>query len=135
MTVTWSAGIRNAMLDCWEQAIGPDALFRLYTGDPPTHVSDPQTGTKLAEFELEGDWSLPAAGGVKGIAALPLGTPGLALGIAGHYAIYASDGVTCHERGTITGTGGGGDAIINNTSIDVGQTVNLISFQKTMSGA
>jgi hypothetical protein len=135
MTVTWSDTVRNAMLDQWETSIGVSAIVRIYSGAAPTHVSDAQTGTKLAEFALASDWAGPSASGVKAMTGTPLSTTGIAAGTAGHYAIYATDGTTCHERGSITATGGGGDMTIDNTSIAVGQTVKVTQFQKTMPGA
>lgn len=135
MTVTWSDAVRNAMLDGWEVALGVSAILRIYSGAAPTQVSDAQTGTKLAEFTLASDWAGNAAGGVKAMTGTPLSTTGITNGTAGHYAIYASDGVTCHERGSITVTGGGGDMTIDNTSIASGQTVKITAFQKTMPGA
>jgi hypothetical protein len=137
MTVTWSAAVRNTMIDAWETAIGGTPFLRIYTGAPPAHTADAQTGTLLAEYHLGANWADDAAGGVKALAALslPLTTVGLALGNAGHYVIVATDGVTTHERGTVTASGGGGDATIDNVSIAIGQTVKVTSFQKTMPGA
>src|SRR5438876_250387 len=125
MAVTWSDTVRNTMLDAWETALGVSAILRVYTGAPPTHVSDAQTGTKLVEYALASDWASAAAGWVKAISGTSLSSVGLAAGSAGHYAIYASDGTTCHERGTVTATGGGGDMTIDNVSIAVGQTVKV----------
>lgn len=133
MTVTWADSTRNAMLEAWETDIGASAIFRIYTGAPPLHVADAQTGTKLAEFTLAADWATAASGGVKGLANLPLSTTGLADGNAGHYAIYASNGTTCKERGTVAAAGA--DAIIDNIAIATGQTVKVTGFQKTMPGA
>lgn len=36
-----------------------------------------------------------------------------------------SSGTVCHEQGTITATGGGGDMTVDNTSIASGQTVTV----------
>jgi hypothetical protein len=135
MTVTWSNTVRNAMLDAWEVAIGVSAILRIYTGAPPATVATAESGTLLAEFTLASDWAGNAAGGIKSLSGTPLSTTGLAAANAGHYSLYAADGTTCHERGTVTVTGGGGDATIDNISIAIGQTVKVTAFQKTMPGA
>lgn len=135
MTVTWSNAVRDQMLDQWEAALGVSAILRIYSGAPPTQVSDAESGTLLAEFTLAADWAGASAAGVKAMTGVPLSTTGVAAGTAGHYSIYASNGTTCHERGTITATGGGGDMTIDNTSIAIGQTVKITQFQKTMPGA
>ena len=80
---------------------------------------------------MASDWAAAASGGSKALNNLPLSTTGLAPGTAAHYRIYASDGTTCHEQGSITATGGGGDMTIDNTSIASGQTVNITGFTKT----
>ena len=80
---------------------------------------------------MASDWAAVASGGSKALNNLPLSTTGLAAGTAAHYRIYASDGTTCHEQGSITATGGGGDMTIDNTSIASGQTVSITGFTKT----
>jgi hypothetical protein len=135
MPVKWSAVLRNALLDTWESAIGASAIIRVYTLAPPADVAAAETGVLLAEFILAADWAAAAAGGVKALSGVPLETVGVAAGTAGHYTIYASNGTTRHEQGTITVTGGGGDMTIDNAVIAIGQTVKITSFQKTAPGA
>lgn len=50
---------------------------------------------------------------------------------AAHYR-FKNAADTEREEGTITATGGGGDATIDNTSIAVGQTVTVNTFTRTM---
>jgi len=47
---------------------------------------------------------------------------------AGHFRIYASDGTTQHLQGTVSGTGGGGDMELDNTTIALGQSVTVTAF-------
>ncbi len=58
----------------------------------------------------------------------------LGTGTAGHYRIVDSAGTTCHEQGTVTATGGGGDVTIDNTSIVSGQAVNISGWTVTEPG-
>lgn len=136
MTVQWSTALRNALLDQWEASIGTNPRLRIFSGSPPLNcgvVSD--SGTLLAEFVLGSDWAPAASGGIKTISGLPMDTTGLAAGNAAHYRIKDNAGTTCHEQGTVTISGGGGDATIDNPSIAVGQTVTLTAYTKTAPGA
>lgn len=135
MTVQWSVALRNALLDQWETSIGTSAKIFVRSGAPPANCAAADTGTLLAEFDLGSDWASNAVAGVKSIAALPMDTTGIANGTAAHYRIKDTAGTTCHEQGTVTLTGGGGDATIDNSSITVGQTVTLTSYTKTAPGA
>lgn len=134
MAVQWSTALRNALLDQWEAAIGPAAIVRFYSGSMPADCATAASGTKLAEWTLASDWSAAASGGSKSMTGTP-STSGLTSGNAGYYRIYASDGTTCHEQGTVTATGDGGDMTVDNVSIAVGQAVTITSFSKIAPGA
>jgi hypothetical protein len=75
-----------------------------------------------------------ASGGTKTIAGLwqvvAAGT-----GTAGHFRLYATGGTVCGQQGTVTGTGGGGDMTVDNTSFAPGQTVTVVTFTLTAPGA
>lgn len=139
MTVQWSAGVRNARLDAWETAIGVTPFLRIYSGTPPASVAAALSGnTLLVEYHLASDWAANAATGQKTFNGLPLATTavgGAAGTLATFYRIYAADGTTCHEQGTITTTGGGGDMTVDNASIATGQNVQVLSFTKIEPGA
>lgn len=143
MTVQWSTTVRNAMLDAWETAAGTGVKLQIWTGAQPANCATAASGTKLAEFTLDSDWAAAAASGSKamqkGAVALSTSnaytTTGLASGTAGYYRIVDSTGATCHEQGSITATGGGGDLTLDNTSIASAQTVNITGFTKTAPGA
>lgn len=143
MTVQWSTTLRNNMLDQHESTMGTAIIVRVYTGAQPADCATAASGTKLAEFTLDADWAAAASGGVKAMqkGAAPLsGTnfysaSGLAAGNAGYYRFYDSAGTTCHEQGSVTATGGGGDLTIDNVSIAVGQTVEITGYSKTAPGA
>jgi hypothetical protein len=123
------------------QGIGNAAgdTIRLYTGAQPSNCAATETGTLLATFTMPVDWSAASSSGIKSISGLP--SAGWATvtagntGTAAHYRIYDPTGTTCHEQGSVTNTGGGGDATVSNTSIQSGQTTTLTSFSRTAYGA
>lgn len=141
MTVQWSTTLRNGRLNAIATAIGGTPHIEVWSGTQPATCALASSGTKLAKFDLVGavgTWNDAAASGsmnVVAAAALPLATTGLANGTAGYYRIFASDDSTCHEQGSITVTGGGGDATIDSLSIASGGAVQITGFSKTEAGA
>lgn len=135
MTVQWSTTLRNALLDQIETTINTSAKLMVYTGSQPANCAASEAGTLLVEFDLASDWAAAASGGSKAFNNTPVSATAAATGTAAHYRIYASDGTTCHEQGSVTATGLGGDATIDNTSIVSGQTVQITAFTKTAPGA
>lgn len=122
MAIKFSVAVRNARLDAFETAIGTGAVLKIRSGVPPANITDADAGTVLATLVLPSDWMAAASAGAKA----KLGTwedlvadnPG----VAGHFRIYASDGVTQHMQGTITAVGGGGDMEIDNINIGTGKS-------------
>ncbi len=137
MAIQNSVAVRNAALDSLETTIGTSAKVRIYSGSVPANCAAARTGTLLAEFSLASDWMAAASGGSKAFSNLPLTTTavGGAPTNAGYYSIMDSAGTTCHEQGTVTVGGGGGDMTIDNVSIATGQTVNITAWTKTAPGA
>ena len=122
MALKLSVAVRNAGIDAIETEIGPSAVLRLRTGAPPASIDDPDSGTVLVTITLPADWMAAAFAGSKTKLGLWQGN-GSAAGNAGHFRIYASNGTTQHIQGTVTGTGGGGNMIVDNVNIAVGQPV------------
>lgn len=133
MTIQWSTALRNARLDAIETAIGTSAKFQIWSGAVPANCAASPAGTKLLEISLASDWASNAASGVKALSSLPLSGSAAATGTATFYRFTDSAGTTCHEQGTVATSGG--DATIDNTSINSGQTVNVTAFSKTEPGA
>ena len=134
MPFQFSTTARNASLDAIETAIGPAPILRIRTGGVPASAAAARTGTILASIPLPSDWMANAAAGAKAL----LGTwqaNAIAAGTAGYFEIMDSAGTTCHIQGNVTGTGGGGDMEIQNTSIAVGQQVNVTAFNLAAGGA
>lgn len=135
MAAQYSGAVRNAMLDAWETAIGVSAKLQIFTGSKPANCAAASSGTKLVEIALASDWSANASGGSKSMSSTPLAFTGVGDGNAGYYRIVDSAGTTCHEQGSVTATGGGGDLTLDNVSIATGQSGSITSFSKTAPGA
>ena len=128
MALQYSVSVRNAELDALETAIGANAIMKIRTGAAPATVATAERGTVLATISLGSDWMAAASGGSKAKSGTWQDASADATGTAGHFRIYASDGTTAHIQGTVTITGGGGDLILDNTSIASGQVVTVSSF-------
>ena len=128
MAMKFSTAVRNAMLDAIETAIGTGAILKIRSGAAPASVADADSGDVLATLTLPSDWLAAAASGSKAKAGTWEDTSADLTGTAAHFRIYASDGITPHIQGTITGTGGGGDMELNNVSIASGQPVTITGF-------
>lgn len=126
-----SETVRNARLDAIETAIGATAVLKIRTGLPPTNIADADSGTVLAVLTLPSDWMNPASIGSKTKSGVWQDVSADAGGIAGHFRLYASNGITQHMQGTITATSGGGDMELDNVNIAVGQTVSITTFTLT----
>lgn len=136
MSLQFSVAVRNAMLDAIEVAIGTAPLLRIYTGSMPADCGTAASGTKLVEMTLPSDWWASASAGAKAksgtwSAAAIAGSPSN----AGYFRIYDSAGTNCHQQGTITATGGGGDMTLDNISIATGQTVTVSTYTETAANA
>lgn len=131
MAVKMAAFVRNAILDSIETSIGTSPVMKIFTGAPPTNPSDADSGTVLATINLPSDWMAAATSGVKVKAGIWQDNSADASGTAGHFRIYQTDGTTVAMQGTVTATGGGGDATINNASITSGQPVTVVTFTMT----
>ena len=131
MAIQFSTTVRNARLDAVETAVGASAILKIRTGSQPSSCSEADSGTVLATLTLPSDWMAAASGGSKAMSGTWEDTSADATGTAGHFRIYASDGTTCHLQGSISMAGGGGDMILDNTSIASGQAVSITTFTLT----
>jgi hypothetical protein len=135
MVLQYSVAVRNAQLDTFETTVGASAILRIRTGAPPPNCAAARAGTVLATLSLPGEWMAAASGGSKALSGTWQDTSADATGTAGHFEIMDSSGTTCHAQGTVTATGGGGDMILDNTSISTGQQINITSFTITAANA
>ncbi|MFA5606815.1 MAG: hypothetical protein WDA07_06460 [Leucobacter sp.] len=130
MAVTWSVGLRNAVLNAIETEIGEEPRVRIYDGSPPANVGAALSGNNvLVEFPLVANWMDDASGGSKTFTGLPLQQGATRTGIATFYRIYKADGVTASEQGTV-GVTSAHDMQIDNTNIAEGQQVRITGWTK-----
>lgn len=125
MAVQRSVATRNAQLDAIETAVGASAILRIRTGAQPANCAAADTGTVLATVNLPADWMAAASGGSKSYSGTWEDASADATGVAGHYRLYASDGTTCHEQGSVTAAGGGGDMIVSTVNFEAGVRVTV----------
>lgn len=135
MAFQFSTAARNASLDAIETAIGASPILRIRSGAAPANCAAARTGTILATMTLPADWMAAAASGAKGLLGTWQDAAADAAGTAGHFEIMDASGTTCHIQGSVTGTGGGGDMEIQNTSIAAGQQITVTAFNITAGGA
>ncbi len=128
--MNYSTTLRNNRLDTIETTVGTAPKLRIWSGALPATCATADAGTKLLEITLPSDWLANASGGSKAKSGT-WSDVGLAAGTAVHWRINDSAGTTCHLQGTLTATGGGGEMILDNTSIAVGQTVTVSTFTIT----
>lgn len=137
MAVQFSTAARNAALDALETAMGASAILKFFdlAAGAPANCAASITGTVLATLNLPADYMAAASGGVKSLTGTWTDASADAAGIADFYRIFATDGVTCHEQGIVTATGGGGDMTVDNTNFAAGQPVTVTSKTWTAGGA
>lgn len=128
MALQFSVAVRNARLDAIESAIGVSAVMKIRSGAAPANCAAADAGSVLATLNLPSDYMAEASGAVKALSGSWADSSADAAGTAGHFRIYASDGVTCHAQGTITATGGGGDMEVDNTNFAAGQAFSVTAF-------
>lgn len=135
MAIQYSASVRNARINAIETTIGTAPQLRLYSGAQPANCAAAATGTLLATLTLPTDWAGAASGGSSTIAGGPwsgTGAAGAGAGTnIGHYRLYDSAGTTCHEQGSVTATGGGGDLTFDNINVANGQAISVSTWTRT----
>lgn len=130
MAVQLSIAVRNARLDAIEATVGASAKLQIRTGAQPSNCAAAATGTLLAEIVCPADWMAAASNGSKLLSGV-WSITAIAGGTAAHYRLVDNSATTCHEQGSITITGGGGDMTLDNTNIANGQTVTVTTWTKT----
>lgn len=130
MTVQHSDAVRNARLDSIESAIGTAPYLDIRSGAQPADCAQADAGTELVHMALPSDWMAAASGGTKAKSGTWSDTA-VETGTAGHYRLKDTADTNCHEQGSVTGTGGGGDLELDNTSLANGQTVTINNWTYT----
>lgn len=129
MTIQLAEAARIAECDA-TAALLDSGTIDIYSGSAP----DPDaaaTGTKLATFNFSAtafgaavDDGTNADATANAIAA----TTGLDNGVAAYYRVNKSGGTVSVFQGSVSGSSGGGDMILGNTSIATSQAVTITSF-------
>lgn len=134
MAVQYSVAVRNGMLDSIESVTGASPRLIIYTGSPPANCAAAASGSVLATLILPADFYSAATGGTKSLFGSWTASA-TGAGTAGHYRIWDSTITNCHEQGTITITGSGGDITLDNPVIAVSQVVTINSKTITAGNA
>lgn len=126
--------LANAILDRYDTEFPAGSILEIRSG-APAGAENAAGGVLLVSVVLPAaPWAAAAAGiKTKGAGAWSdVGTVAAGVGTnAGHFRLKNAAG-TKLEEGTITVTGGGGDATIDNVSIAHDQVVNVTSFTHTL---
>lgn len=131
MTLDLNNLFAKAALDsAYDTHLPSGSKVQIRTG-APAGAENAAGGTLLGEITQAG-WD--AAGGgspaTKDLT-LPLSVAAIAAGNAGHFRHVNAAG-TRLEEGTITATGGGGDAEIDNVVVAIGQTLQITLYRRTL---
>lgn len=135
MAVQRSVACRNAALDSFEVTVGTDPVLKLRSGAVPATCATADAGTVVATMTLPTDWLAAAGSGTKAKSGTWADSSADASATIAHYRIYASDGTTCHEQGTVTVTGGGGDMTLDAVVVTAGQAITITGYTLTAGNA
>jgi hypothetical protein len=131
MSISFSAEAAKAGLDA-QFDLANAGFMRIYDGDPPSSAKAALSGNnQLAQLGLNATAFDPAIGTTtvtKTAQSIADDDDADATGIASFFRLYKSDGTTVVAQGTVSTAGGGGDAIINTTSIVEHTTVSCASM-------
>jgi hypothetical protein len=124
-----SVAVRDGKNDSFEATVGVTPVLKFFKEAMPANCAAADSGSPIAAGNLPSDWLAASSGGVKsktasawtvsGLAAAGLGTNVL------HYRMYALDGVTCHEQGSIF------PSISLSTSAPTAANSNILNFSAT----
>lgn len=120
----YSVAINNAKLDVIESTIGASPKLRMYTGAVPANCAAVATGTMLVEIPLPADWLSTSSANSK----IKVGTwtaAAVAGGVVGYYRIVDNAGAVAHVQGAVGMSGSGAEAIMDNTTLVLNQTVTI----------
>lgn len=137
MAIRLATATVNAKCDAAVDRIdgGPAAgTIKIYTGTQPATANDSASGTLLATFTLADPAFSAASAGVATLLGTPRTTTGVAAGTAGWFRAADSTGATVFD-GSITTSGGGGQLILNTTTVSVGVQVEITGGSYTQPAA
>lgn len=122
----YSVAVRNAQADAFETVVGTSPVMKIFDGTMPANCAAADAGTVLATLTLPADWLSAASNGSKSKSGTWEDASADATGVCKYFRLYS--GATCHQQGTITAIGLGGDMEVNNLSLAAGQTFTVVSY-------
>lgn len=137
MAIKFSVEMRNALVSQIETTIGVTPRLIFFSGTVPANTTV-AGGTVIATMVLPSDWlTTPAVNGSVSLVGTWT-TTATAAGTISYYRIYDLDGIAsgiCHEQGSVSATGGGGDITLDSVNAATGQTITMITKTYTAAGA
>jgi hypothetical protein len=129
-----NTALADALLDRFDTEFPAGSFLKIYSGSPPGGDNS-ASGTLLCTITLPATpWAAASGTGSKAKSGVwaDVGAAGAGAGTnAGYFRLVNAAGTKLLE-GTITVTGGGGNATIDNISIATGQPVTVNSFTITL---
>lgn len=131
MANQFGQALRTSMASDLATALGSGQI-RLFSGAVPVNCQAADPAGQLAAGTLPSTAATASAGVATKSGSWPF--TGSAVGTAQSFRLYDSVAVCIHQ-GTVTVGGGGGDMIIDNTSITISQVGSVTAYTVTMGGA
>ena len=128
MAIQLGQTVRNNRLDQIESSVGTAAKLLLFAGAVPANCAAADPASVLATLALPSDWMNGATGGTKTLAGTWTGAAS-GSGTALSFRIKDTTGTTCHIQGTVGMSAA--DLILDNNSLQSGQTINVTVFTFT----
>jgi hypothetical protein len=114
--------------------VGGAGSLKVYTGAQPADADTAPTGTLLVTITLAATaFGSANASGQAALAGTPRSAAAVAAGTAGWFRIVSGGGSNVVD-GTASMSGGGGELVLDNTNIAVGQTESVSSLTYTHPG-
>ena len=132
MAFQYSVTLRTNQVAQIQSTVGASGTLKIFSGAEPANCAAADPSGLLATITLPATF-LTSSGGATTIAGTWSATA-TGNGTAASFRIYDGS-ATCHVQGSVTITGGGGDFILDNTSIAVGQTVSVTVATITVGNA
>lgn len=129
-----STAARNAACDAVVDLIdgGSGAGYvRIYTGSPPTNVSDSPSGTLLGTLTCSDPAFGSSSNGIATAQSVTSDSSADATGTAGWYRVFDSNGVAIMQ-GTAGNAASSSDMTLANAAIVSGGTISITSWTVTM---
>ena len=123
MGLTLPTATRNALANALDDLIN--------AGSGAGYITIRASSTVLATINCSDPAFGSASTGVITLSGVPLSATASGTGTADNFKMYDSNNIEV-VGGTASGSGGGGDLILDNTSISSGQTVTITSGTITM---